>query len=355
MSVAKHRTVVPFALLAAFAAANAVQAQTVAYWRFEEGPAKTNVRHSQPNGVFDGTVLDVSGNGNHLSAWSEGDFAGYMYRTSLTATTIPATGEPNTLSVKNTGGAPGMFTYSLFSAPTGVDIDTMTPRAFTIEASFKIEANNGYRTVVGRDATFVAGNPDLSALYFQVRPQDRMTIVYVDLAGMDHTVESEAGLIQGFDYPTDPDGLTAPWYNAVAVSDGTTLSLYVNNVLVGSTDLSASPDPSLTRGNIDGGDWHAGGWSVGRGLYGGGHTDRAYGYIDEVRISNVALTPDQFLFAKGGGCAADFNADGEVNSQDFFDFLTAFFASEPGADFNHDGFVNSQDFFDFLTAFFAGC
>lgn len=54
-------------------------------------------------------------------------------------------------------------------------------------------------------------------------------------------------------------------------------------------------------------------------------------------------------------CPADFNADGAVNSQDFFDFLGAFFASSPSADFNTDGAINSQDFFDFLAAFFAGC
>ncbi len=54
-------------------------------------------------------------------------------------------------------------------------------------------------------------------------------------------------------------------------------------------------------------------------------------------------------------CAADFNCDGVANSQDFFDFLAAFFAGTPNADFNGDGVVNSQDFFDFLTAFFGGC
>ncbi len=52
-------------------------------------------------------------------------------------------------------------------------------------------------------------------------------------------------------------------------------------------------------------------------------------------------------------CEADYNNDDVVNSQDFFDFVSAFFAGD--ADFNDDNITNSQDYFDFLSAFFSGC
>jgi hypothetical protein len=33
----------------------------------------------------------------------------------------------------------------------------------------------------------------------------------------------------------------------------------------------------------------------------------------------------------------------------------AFFADDAAADFNNDATIDSRDFFDFLSAFFAGC
>ena len=60
-------------------------------------------------------------------------------------------------------------------------------------------------------------------------------------------------------------------------------------------------------------------------------------------------------FRAGTPCRADFNHNGVVNSQDFFQFVQAFFMRNPAADFNGDGTIGSQDFFDFLNAFFAGC
>jgi hypothetical protein len=252
------------------------------------------VLHTTPDGQFDGQIPDVTGNGNALSTWSQGGFAGYGYRADVPYATVPVSAIPNTLSVKNTGGAPGMFTTSSVSHPSGVDIETMTPTAFTVEVSWKPE-NGGYRTVVGRDAQNVStSNAALAALYMQARPDNSVGIQFTDAAGNTHEAFSPAGVIHGFDFPTDPNGINGTWYNLVGVSDGSTLQMWVNGALVASTPFS-SPNPELAIGTTNGGDWHAGGWSVGRGLFNGGHTDRAYGFIDEVRISNSALAPSEFL------------------------------------------------------------
>ena len=271
-----------------------VNADPVAYWRWEEGPANANVPHSTPDGQFDGTIPDVTGNGNTLSVWSQGGNAGYQYRTDVPFATVPKTGAADNFSVKNTGGGPAMFTTSSVSHPTGVDLETMTPSAFTIEVSYKPE-NGGYRTVVGRDAENIAtGSAATSALYLQVRPDNSVGIEFTDAAGNTHDAFSPAGLVQGFDFGTDPDGVNGHWYNLAATSDGSTLKMYVNGALVASTPFT-SADPRLAIGTTSGSDWHAGEFSVGRGLFNGGHSDRAYGYIDEVRISNSALDPSQFL------------------------------------------------------------
>ena len=296
------RTLLIAALVCLIAGAS-LQGATLAWWRFEEGPEGANIdRNGQPDGVFYGAIQDLSGNGNHLSAWSDGDWATHTYRDDVSSGQISPGLSSNYFSVKNAGAYPGMFTDSAASEPVGIDLETIEPLAWTIEASFKPESGS-WRTVVGRDSYGAADEPRLAALYFQIQPDDSVAIKFTDVSGHFHQAESAPGLIQGFDFGTDPEGETATWYHMAAVSDGATLSLYLAQEgaayeLVAQTDLteSGSPNTSLTAGEGSASGWHAGGWSVGRGLYDGGHTDRAYGYIDEVRISNSALDPAEFLF-----------------------------------------------------------
>jgi len=271
----------------------------VAYWRFEEGPPGDGVPHGASVGVWSPDILDYSGNGNHLSVWSTGGYAGYAWTSDVPKPAIPTTGQSNTLSVKNTGAYPGMWTQ------TGSGISTMSPSAFTIEASFKLE-NGDYRTIVGRDSYGTASvNANLAALYFQALPNNALAIKFCDVSGFWHQAVSAERIFQSFDYSTNPSGEGVPWYSMAAVSDGSTLSLYLlehgrdtGYQLIARTDmtLSGSPSTVLTAGAGDGSDWDAGNWSVGRGLYNRAHTDRAYGFIDEVRICNRALQPSEFLF-----------------------------------------------------------
>jgi hypothetical protein len=293
-----------FGMAAAVVISGSAAAAAVAHWRFEEGPLNSGVR--KPFGA-----LDISGNGNHLDPGTEAGGNGFRYRNDVAFSTLPGTGAANGFSIQNSGASPSMSTrsttrtYGTGSYPPGIDIEALTPARFTIEAFFKPE-KGGRRTIVGRDASgVVTGSPALAALYFQIMPGDRVKIQFADVSGYTHIAKSSEAVVKGFDWSTDPQGQTGKWYYMAAVSDGATLSLYLANVsdkgpllLLARTDIAASgsPNTALAKGTVNGANWHAGGWSVGRGLFNGSHADRAYGFIDEVRISDNALSTEQFLY-----------------------------------------------------------
>ncbi len=281
---------------AAVGVATTAAANTVAYWRFEGGPADTDLLHiAGADNTWSADVPDVSGNGNDLSAWNTGGCCGFVYRPDVPASVVPQTGDTNNFALQNTGGGPGMFTGA-----TG--IQTITPAAFTVEASFRLE-NGGYRTIVGRDSTDVVDtNRELAGLYLQAVPDNALAIKFADQDGFWHEAVSPINTLNTFAFP---DTAAGDWYHAAAVSDGTLLSLYLANAtqgtgyqLVAQTDmsLSGSMNTAMATPAGDGGDWDAGNWTVGRGMYNGGHGDRAYGFIDEVRISDSALSVSEFLW-----------------------------------------------------------
>ena len=293
----KHIKTVSALLLTIF---TPVIGDTIAYWRFEQGPADSNAEAGF-------SVMDISGNGNHLSPWTEGGNNGYRYRTDIAIPEINATGQPNIFSVQNTGSAPSLATrstsksYGTGSYPAGIDVESAQLSQFTVEAIFKPEGGN-HRTIVGRDARNIAGDANLAAFYLQIRPDSGISAVLSDVTGTTHRADSAAAMITGFNFGEDPHGLTGRWYYVAAVSNGSTLSLYLANLtagtdplLVAEEDLNDSTNPTMAIGTTSGSTWHAGGWSVGRGLYSGNKTDYAYGFIDEVRISNTALNVSQFL------------------------------------------------------------
>jgi hypothetical protein len=293
-------------LIALLAAASA-QAQTLAYWRFEGGPAFANVTHGAAPGYnYAADVPDVSGSGNALSVWETNGCCGFAYRSDVPWSNVPQTGAANNFSIKNTGGFPASFTNPAAA------LSNNAFSQWTVEASWKPEIG-GFRTVVGRDAQNVStSDPNLAAYYLGATPANELRVLFTDEAGFTHQATSAPGVVTGFNFGADPEGLTGVWHNIAATSDGSTLSLYLDKglgyQLLAQTNLtlSGSSNTALTDGlngapggvDIAGAAfWSAGDWSVGRGFYAGGHTDRAYGFIDEVRLSSTALSPSQFLLA----------------------------------------------------------
>jgi len=64
--------------------------------------------------------------------------------------------------------------------------------------------------------------------------------------------------------------------------------------------------------------------------------------------------PTAFLLTPGG-CLADFNGDGSVNTIDVLAFLNAWSTGDSSADINGDGVVDTLDVLAFLNLWSAGC
>lgn len=262
-------------------------AATVAYWNFEEGAADAYVPYTRTAAnLYEGSIPDRSGHGNHLSVWSTN---WHRYRSAVAAAVTPRTATANTRSLQNAGSYPGLTAIN-----TG--LTNWSPVTWTIEAAIRPEdATNGYQTFIGRDSQGTASSdPALAAFYFQLTPTGALQVAFTDAGGRAWTLTSAANAIQD-----------NKWHAVAATSNGTTLSLYRKNIsngdaaytLLGSLSLSASVNPALSTGGGKGGDWDPGVFTFARGLYNGGHTDRFFGHLDDIRFSGAALPPAEFLYS----------------------------------------------------------
>ncbi len=264
-----------------------------AYWRFEEGvngvavvPGIKNVLDTADNSA-DPPILAA-----HLQAANSNTAPTY---TSDVAPFQLRSGLPNALAMQFTphqGGGDDVYTTNN-DTPTSADINngmiggTVAPAitGFTIEAAFRPDdvGSGPYRGIIAKEGS--APGSSLPTLALKVRGDNgNLQFEQLDLTGAPREVQSSVPLVAG------------EWYAAAAVNDGTTLSLYLDSndgngyVLQGSTAV----DGALYQG-ASMNDWGQP-WSVGRAWHGGGAADWFDGIIDEVRLTNRALDPSEFLF-----------------------------------------------------------
>ncbi len=268
MKTKRKRTLIP-CLAGACLLAGSAQAATVAYFRFEEATSGV-VPGSATGGdpAFNGTVLDSSGNGSHFRTWN--NTTGPAYVTNVAVATVPGTGAANTAALSFDGND-DIYPSADIGLP-GVDFSQVT-----IEAWVNFSSLAGWQTFIGRDDS---GNPGQGAgpeslFYFQKAGDgtDRFRIRAYDSTGAGVSVHSSFAVEVN------------TWYHVAAVVDDTTLYLYVDGVLQESQPFEGGlfdPNPDT-------------GWTIGRGQFNGNVGDFMLGMIDEVRFSDVALSPGQFL------------------------------------------------------------
>ncbi len=233
-----------------FTSANAT---TVAHWSFDQGTAGT---------PFTGMpALDLSGNNNTMYGYN--DFYGPSYSTD--------TASGSGLSSRHDGNHQDGYT-------AGGVVNTWSPLTWTIEISVKLDTLSGWNTLIGRDGSI--GGPE-SDFYLQNNGyDDRFRVNFNTVGGTRCAIDSNF-------VPT-----AGQWYGLAVVSDGNTVTMYADKQdgngyqSVGSNVIGGANNALAQTGAN---------WTFGRGWYNGGFGDNITGNLDNIRFSDAALAPSQFI------------------------------------------------------------
>jgi hypothetical protein len=293
-------------------------AATAAYWRHEEGPAGGLI----PDGPD--TVLDSSGNGQHMQTFMSAEFPYTSATYSTSVSPLPLrSGLPNTLSLDfgaNGGGPlpegpePNDDNYT-----SGKTIATQLFTAMTFELAFNMHSvgPGQYEALFGKDGKPLGdaeGEPDspIPPLKIMIRGDDfpngianQLFVEWIDGDGDIHNLA--AGETTAID----------TWMHVAFTLSATDAELWV----AGETgdyllkDAISGDDFAGTSGEVL--IFEPLGFTIGRGMYDNNVTDWSNALIDEVRVSDTILTPDNFLFATAAAGDADFDGDQDVDGADF--------------------------------------
>lgn len=261
---------------------------TIAYWRFEDRPVGTVLPHTQRNKNPVRATSDSTFNGNDLFVWSPDSRP--VFSGDVGAMQVPQIAAANrscldlTDPLHSNKTRPEVYTNSRFSHASPLDLQQIAPEHWTVEASVKIkQLQDARQTIVCRDAS-----PGKSARFvLLINPEGGFAVNFIDGRERYYTVNTQDKIKENH------------WYHVAATSDGHVLRLYADSgdghgyQCVGSAKLFSTGSTALGNCGADCS------WAIGRvRLKKGNVGDGLVGWIDEVRISDVAREPEEFLFAK---------------------------------------------------------
>lgn len=249
-------------------------AAVIAYYRFDNDPGAAPGVQVQPTPDADApgaSPVKDSANGNNMKTFNES--TGPIYSSTVPFTTVPQTGNSNSLSGGYYRNPNLRDTYSWNASgggPNGTTLNDHNFSQFTIEASVRFFDLANFQTFVGRDSGATQG-----LLYLQKRGDNSLGFTYIDSNGVNRIVDSTVFVQSGV------------WYTLAAIGDGSVASLYLLDPntgtynLIGSTSGAGLAVEDRT-------------WTIGRGWF-NGPADWVDAEIDEVRISDTALPTSALL------------------------------------------------------------